>query len=201
MMNGPEKSDLAVVAMKPANNAGHRLRSGWSQGRGPRGTRTNHARDGLRAEVACPRGWNVYGRPQGNGRGSVHGAAAPCQRRCAAGCVPGAQAPCRTGRGWRDMAGLRGGLGGSPPGPARPGPPRHVPGAARAATVHPEAGRATAPAGHCRAGGQDRPARGRHRAQCDLRGRLPRLLVRVPARARPARCVGRLVRWRSGARA
>ena len=48
-MNGPEKSDFAIVAMKPANKAGapeHRLRSGRSEGRGPRGTRaTAHATD------------------------------------------------------------------------------------------------------------------------------------------------------------
>ncbi len=68
MMNGPEKSDSAIRAKKPANKAGHRLRSGWSKGRGPRGTRANRTRDGLRAAVACHRGWNVYGTLQGSGR-------------------------------------------------------------------------------------------------------------------------------------
>ncbi len=78
-----------------------------------------------------------------------------------------------------------------PPGPARTGPSRHVSGAARAATVHTEAGRRqAAPAGYRRAGRQDRPACGGRGAQCHLRGRLPRVLVRVPARTQPARCAG-----------
>src|SRR5260370_23940001 len=37
MMYDHEKSDSAIVAVKPTNKAGHRLRSWWSQGRGPRG--------------------------------------------------------------------------------------------------------------------------------------------------------------------
>jgi hypothetical protein len=39
MMYDHEKSDLAIVAVKPTNKArpGNRLRSWWSQGRGPRG--------------------------------------------------------------------------------------------------------------------------------------------------------------------
>ncbi len=53
MMYGHEKSDPAIVAVKPANKAeqraerpGNRLRSWWSQGRGPRGMRTSKARAG-----------------------------------------------------------------------------------------------------------------------------------------------------------
>jgi hypothetical protein len=53
MMHGHEKSDLVIVAMKPANKAGsplpRRLRGGtqrsrWSEGRGPRGIRTSTTR-------------------------------------------------------------------------------------------------------------------------------------------------------------
>ena len=70
MMYEPEKSDSAIVATKPANKAAppRRLRSGRSQGPGPRGTRANRARDGLSAEQACHRGWTVYGTLQGSGR-------------------------------------------------------------------------------------------------------------------------------------
>ena len=39
-------------------------------------------------------------------------------------------------------------------------------------------------------GGQDRPTGGGRAAECDLRGGLPRILVRVPAWARHARCAG-----------
>jgi hypothetical protein len=47
MKNEQEKSDLFIVAMKPANNLGDRVRSRWSQGRGPRGTRESNTRAGL----------------------------------------------------------------------------------------------------------------------------------------------------------
>src|SRR6266849_10430242 len=65
-------------------------------------------------------------------------------------------------------------------------PPGELPGAAVAAPVHSEAGWAAAAAGHRSAGGQDRPAGGGRGAERDLRGRLPRVLVRVPAGTQPA---------------
>ena len=68
MLRGLDKSDLAVVAMKPANTASAPAAEWVVQGRGPTGTPT--ARDGLRAAIACPRGWNAYGRPQGKGSGT-----------------------------------------------------------------------------------------------------------------------------------
>ena len=59
MMHGPEKSDPAIVAMKPTNKAMsplrsvppryQSLRSRWSEGRGPRGMRVSKARTGLSA--------------------------------------------------------------------------------------------------------------------------------------------------------
>ena len=71
MMHGHEKSDLVIVAMKPANKAkegplrrrlrGRTQRSRWSEGRGPRGIRTSKARTGLRTRLACHRRWSVYG--------------------------------------------------------------------------------------------------------------------------------------------
>ena len=72
----------------------------------------------------------------------------------------------------------------------RPGPSGSVPGTAVTPDVHTEAGRPTAPAGGRRAGGQDRPTGDGRGAERDLRGRLPRVHLRVPARARPARCAG-----------
>jgi hypothetical protein len=198
MMHGLEKSDLAIVAMKPANKGAARgLRSGWSQGRGPRGTRTRHARDGLRAAVACHRGWNAYGRPQGKGRrraftALLHHVTSTCERRS----WRSSAVPHRGG--WRDVAGLRGGNW-------RNLQDLHEPGSTAARTGRCPCGDGSfrsrtgdSARWACRAGRQDRPACSRHRAQCDLRGRLPRLLVRVPARARAARCIGRLVRGDQG---
>jgi len=79
MMNGPEKSDPAIVAMKPTNQSGtasggaicggaERGGAGGSEGRGPRGMRTSKARAGHRAGRACHRRWNAYGKSQAIGR-------------------------------------------------------------------------------------------------------------------------------------
>jgi len=62
MMHGPEKSDPAIVAMKPANKRSNPPRSRWSEGQGPRGMRTSKARTGRRAGQTCHRRWNAYGR-------------------------------------------------------------------------------------------------------------------------------------------
>ena len=63
MMHGHEKSDPAIVAVKPANKArSDPLRSRWSEGRGPRGMRASKARTGLRAGSACHRRWTAYGK-------------------------------------------------------------------------------------------------------------------------------------------
>ena len=71
MMHGHEKSDLVIVAMKPANKAkepagggicrGKRSGSRGSEGRGPRGMRTGKARTGLSARLARHRRWSAYG--------------------------------------------------------------------------------------------------------------------------------------------
>ena len=66
MMNGPEKSDSVVVAMNLRTRSDNRLRSGRSQGPGPRGTRDARIRDGLSAEKACHSGWTVYGQQRGH---------------------------------------------------------------------------------------------------------------------------------------
>jgi hypothetical protein len=57
MMNGPEKSDSAILAMKPANKAGAPAAE-WAERRaGTKGNAGHRTRDGLRAAVACHRGW------------------------------------------------------------------------------------------------------------------------------------------------
>src|SRR6266567_4306070 len=71
MMHGREKSDLAIVAMKPANKAneptaeastGANAAEPVERRAGPRGMRTSKARTGLRARLACHRRWSVYGK-------------------------------------------------------------------------------------------------------------------------------------------
>ena len=56
--------------------------------------------------------------------------------------------------------------------------------------LHSEGRRQQAPARGRRARRQDRPEGSRRGAERDLRGRLPRVLVWVPAGAQPARCAG-----------
>ena len=69
-------------------------------------------------------------------------------------------------------------------------PTGSISGTAIATTVHTEAGWPTASA-RCRcAGGQDCPTGSGSGVERDLRGRLPRVLVRVPTEARTARCAG-----------
>ena len=67
MMHGPEKSDPAIVAAKPANKAGQ-LAAEWVERRaGPRGRRFRTTRAGRRTGKACHRGWTAYGKRQGKG--------------------------------------------------------------------------------------------------------------------------------------
>src|SRR5664279_1329028 len=57
MMNGPEKSDSAILAMKPANKAGAPAAE-WAERRAAtKGNAGHRTRDGLRAAIACHRGW------------------------------------------------------------------------------------------------------------------------------------------------
>ena len=86
----------------------------------------------------------------------------------------------------RDVAALRGGPRGEPRGPLRTAGARGVSSEAGQAGVHPEGRRAAAAAGHPHAGRQARPARDGRGAERDLRDRLSRLLVRIPAGAQPA---------------
>ena len=63
VMNGDEKSDPTIVAMKPANEPlAIGARSGRSQGRGPRETREVHTGSGRRTGQPRHRGSIAYGK-------------------------------------------------------------------------------------------------------------------------------------------
>ena len=98
----------------------------------------------------------------------------------------------RGGSGRRDGAAVRGRPGGEPCEPAREVQVRPVPCAAGAPCLHPEAGQGgeDEAAGHPDAGGQGSAARGADGAGAGVRGGLPVLLVRVPARTRAAHGAG-----------
>src|SRR4029077_10765269 len=94
------------------------------------------------------------------------------------------------GRRWSDLDGLRTKPRAQSRGPACSHPSGSVSGTAVTANVYTQAGWPAAPARDCRPRGQDRPAGDCCGAQCDLRGRLPRVLVWIPSRARHARRTG-----------
>ena len=109
MMHDREKSDSAIVAMKPTNKAG---RTGGGAGgakggdRGERGP-AKHAPDtepGTRVTGAGPRTASRKAKEEGE----VHRAPPPPQRRSAPRGVLRAQARCRPRRGRADVADLRG---------------------------------------------------------------------------------------------
>ena len=93
MMHEREKSDTAVVAVKPANKAGATA----AEPEEPRaGTKRNASgqsthRTLSRVRVTQARS-TAYGRPQGKGRGEVHRTPPPSQHRSVPGSVPCAQA-------------------------------------------------------------------------------------------------------------
>src|SRR5439155_10074443 len=122
---------------------------------------------------------------------AVHGAPASQLRHpSSAGGVSRAEARGRAGRGWRDVAALRRGAGGTPPRLVRAAEAGGVPSEAGSSGVHLEGRRAAAAARCSRAGGQNRSARHRRGAQRHLRDGLPRLLVRVPSGAWSAQRAG-----------
>ena len=192
MMHGHEKSDSAIVAMKPRTKPSDPPRSRWSEGRGPRGMRASKARAGRRTGKACPRRWSAYGRAaRQRKKETVHRALPPSQRCDAAGqaffALKRDAAPGVDGLTWRDY---EADLDRQTRGPARTGAPRSLSGAAVTAAVHTEAGWPAAAARDCRPRGQDRPTGRRVRPGGDLRGGFSRLLVWIPTGARPARCAG-----------
>src|SRR4029077_16957659 len=71
-------------------------------------------------------------------------------------------------------------------GPPRQGPQGQLSSPAGAPDLHPEAGRIKAATEHPLPGGQGRPAGSRVRPGGNLRGRLPGLLLWIPARTWPA---------------
>jgi hypothetical protein len=130
---------------------------------------------------------------KGKEEGEVHIAPPPHQHRTARRCVLRAKGKRRTGHRWPDLAGIRAEPRAQSRGAACSHPSGSVSGTAVTAGLHTQAGWTAATARGCGPGGQDRPTGDGRGAQRDLRG-LPRVLVRIPARARHARRAGRACR-------
>ena len=187
MMHEPEKSDSAVVAVKPANKA---ERSGGGAGgakgrdQGERGP-AKHAPGAGPGKCVTGAGARTASR-EAKEEGKVHLASPPCQipmLRTAFYALKRDAAPGVDGMTWQAYeAGPR-----SPyRGPARKGPTGSVPGATVSPEVHTEGGRSPTPARGRSTRRQDRPKGRGHGAERDLRGGFPRVLVWVPTRTQPA---------------
>jgi hypothetical protein len=131
MMDAGEKSVPAIVAMKPTNNAGDRLRSGGAKGgdRGECGPATHAPGAGPGKRVPGAGAHTASRKAQTEGT-TVHRALPPSQPGDAADGVLRSQARGRPWRGWVDVAGLRRELRSSDRGPARKAPSGSVPGVA-----------------------------------------------------------------------
>src|SRR3979490_2317919 len=117
MMHGHEKSDLAIVAGKPANKVAPRcgaIRGGVSR-RGAGGAKggdqgecgpAKHAPGAEPGKRVTSAGTHTESR-KGKEKGEVHRAPTPHQHRLARTGVPRTQRRRRTGRRWRDVEGIR----------------------------------------------------------------------------------------------
>jgi hypothetical protein len=97
-MHGGEQSDLAIVAVKPANKTGQpdaewverRACPGGGRGPGPREMRDSNARAGHRTGQVCHRRWTAYGKLRRRGRrnGSLRYSTMSMSRCCGRRSMP-----------------------------------------------------------------------------------------------------------------
>ena len=191
MMHGREKSDSAIVAGKPTNKAERSAaepvepRAEAEGNAGQQSTRRAQSRESVSQALERVR-QAARQRKKEKFTALLHHISIDTARTG----VLRTQGRRRTRRGRADVADLRGRPRAQPRGSARSGPSGSVSGTAVTADLHTQAGRTAASARDRRPGGQDRPTGDGRGAERDLRGRLPRVLVRIPARARRARCAG-----------
>ena len=170
MMHGPEKSDSAIRAKKPANKVATAAaewaeqRAGTEGNTGQPHTRRTQSRGSVSQGLDRVR-HAARQRKKEKFTALLHHVTVDLLRDAFLALKRRA-APGVDGVTWQDYeADLEGNLSG----PACTGSSRHVSGATGPATVHTQAWhRQTAPARYRCAGRQDRPACGRRGAQCDL---------------------------------
>src|SRR5712671_2839727 len=182
-MHDPEKSDSGIVAMKPTNKAGRPVAEPVE----PRpGTKGNAEQQSTLRTQGRERVTQALGRVRLAARqrkkeqftallhhinvDTLRTAFYALKRKAA----PGVDGGLRSGPRTQDR------------GSAWTGPPRSLLAATIPPGLHRQGGWKTTAVSDRRPRGQDRPGRDRHGAQCDLRRRLRRLLLRVPTRTRTA---------------
>ena len=179
-MHDPEKSDSAVVAVKPPNKAGSPAAEAVEPRAGTKGNADQQSTHRTQTRERVTQALNRTASRKAKEEGAVHRASPPCQRRHALDGVPRAQTQSRRRCRRRDMAGLRGGPRAQSRGPPRKGPPGSVLASTISPDVHTEGGWSAKTAGDRSPGRQDRPGCMRHGAQRHLRRGFPRVLIRVP---------------------
>jgi hypothetical protein len=194
MMHGYEKSDSVIVAAKPANKAEQPVAE-RSAGE-PTAAESAEPRTGTKGNASQQSTYRAQNREsvtQALERIRKVAKERKKERFTALyhhiGIDQGVLRAQRGRRAWcgsSDVEGLRGRPRAQARGPAWSGPTWSVSGTTEPARIHTQAGRSTTPARGRRAGGQNCPTSGGRAAECDLRGRLPRHLVWVPARTRHA---------------
>ena len=187
MVNGSEKSDSATVSKNPTNEAG---RPGSESEERRAETEGNVGGDAVRrtpSRASASRGLDrvrttARERKKEKFTALLHHISVEALEEAFFEIRKDA-APGVDGMTWEDYEKDR---GLKARGPSRSDPSGSLSRAAEPAGLYRQGGRLAAAAGGRGAGGQDCPAGDDDRAQCGLRGRLPRLQLRVPARARRA---------------
>ena len=201
MMHERGKSASAIVAAKPTNKAGRPAAEPVERRAGTKGNAdqqsTRRAQDRESVSIALDRIREVARQRKKERFTALFHHISPSLLRMAFLALKRDAAPGVDGLTWRDYeADLERNLAdlhervqqGSVPGTAVP------------ASVHTEGRWPATPARGRRPRRQDCPEGGARAAQRDLRGGLPRVLVRVPTKAQPARCAGRTHRRDHAAR-
>ena len=184
-MHDPEKSDSAVVAVKPPNKAGSPAAEAVEPRAGTKGNADQQSTHRTQTRERVTQALNRV-RQAARQRKKERRASPPCQRRHALDGVLCAQTQSRRRRRRRYMAGLRGGPRAESRGPPWKGPPGSVSATTISPDVHTEGGWSAKAAGDSSSGRQDRPGRMCHSAQRHLRRGFPRVLIRVPTWTRAA---------------
>ena len=185
MMHGHEKSDPAVVAVKPANEAGQPAEERVEPRAGTEGNAGRRhapgAEPGKRVPRAGPRTESRKERKKEKFTALLHHVDVDA---LAEAFYDLKRTPRRA---WTaDVEGLRDGSRAQARGSAFAGPPGSVSGDCPPAGLYSQTGWTAAPVGGRRAGGQDRPTGDGDGAERHLRGGFPRLQLRVPTGARRA---------------
>ncbi len=187
MMNGCEKSDPAIVAAKPTNKAERSAAEPVEPRAGTKGnadqTGTLRAQDREGASHGLDRVRQAArDRKKERFTALLHHVSVDLLEEA----FFDSQEERRSWRGRTDVGDLRTRPRAQARRPAFAGSSGSVSGVAQPAGLYSQAGWSAASAGGCRARGQDRPTGDGEGAERHLRGRLPRLQLRVPTWTRRA---------------